>query len=57
MYAYRKGRLDLLLKCLLSEALYLAVVGVCVWANPVAAVWLLVVPYLVTSLALMFGNW
>lgn len=57
LYAYKKGRFDLLLKCLASEALYLAFVSLTAWANFVAALWLLIIPFVITSLALMFGNW
>ena len=57
LYAYRKQRYALLWECLLSESTYLGIVGLTSHTNPVAALWLLILPYFITSLALMFGNW
>ena len=57
LYAYRKGRRDLLLECLAGELLYLLALALISWKNPVAAIWLLLLPFLLTSVAIMFGNW
>ena len=57
LYAYKKKRMELFWECLVGEALYLGLVGLAVWATPVTAIWVLIVPFFITSLALMFGNW
>ena len=56
-YACRAQRWQLLAQCLATEAAYLAAVGLLASRNLVAALWVFVIPYLLTSLALMFGNW
>lgn len=53
----RYRRWGLLAGSVAAEAAYFAV-GAAAWrANPRAALWVLVLPYCVSSLALMFGNW
>ena len=56
-YACRAQRWQLLAQCLATEAAYLAAVGLLASRNLVAALWVFIIPYLLTSLALMFGNW
>lgn len=57
LYAHSKGRQDLMLECLAGELLYLASLAFVCWRNPVAALWVFIVPFLLTSFAIMFGNW
>ncbi|KAI3434847.1 hypothetical protein D9Q98_002901 [Chlorella vulgaris] len=52
---YRRWRL--LLASVACEAAYFGLMVAAWRANPRAALWVLLVPYAVTSLALMFGNW
>ncbi len=56
-YALRKRRWALAARCVASECAYLGT-ALALWrARPTASLWALLVPYLATSLALMFGNW
>lgn len=50
-------RWGILVACLVTEAAYLGVVAVLWRMNQVATTWTLVVPFAVSSFALMFGNW
>ncbi|KAL4425429.1 hypothetical protein ABPG75_009445 [Micractinium tetrahymenae] len=53
----RYRRWGLLAASMAAEAAYFAM-GAAAWrANPRAALWVLVLPYWLSSLALMFGNW
>ncbi len=57
LYAARRRRLGLALRCLVSWAAYIAAVGAALRLRPVAALWTLLVPYLLSSCLLMLGNW
>lgn len=57
MYALKIGRISLLAECLAMEASYMLAVCLLWHFNSVATLWVFVVPYLLSSLALMFGNW
>ena len=57
VYAARRKRWRLLAQCMMTEALYIAAVRALWLWRPVPTLWVLVIPYLLTSLALMFGNW
>jgi hypothetical protein len=57
LYALRKRRWALAARCVASECAYLGT-ALALWrARPTATLWALLVPYIATSLALMFGNW
>ena len=56
-YAFTCKRWDLLWECLAGEVSYFAAAALIARSAPVAALWLLLVPYVVTSFAIMFGNW
>ena len=56
-YACRARRWQLLAQCLATEAGYLTAIWLLARWNAVAALWVFTIPYLLTSLALMFGNW
>ena len=56
-HAVRRGRWRLATGCLATEGAYLAAAAAAARAAPVAALWALALPYAVSSLALMFGNW
>ena len=56
-YACRAQRWQLLAQCLATEAGCLAAVWLLASWSAAAALWVFIVPYLLTSLALMFGNW
>jgi hypothetical protein len=57
LYAWRRGRQAWALRTAAAIACYWAVVVV-LWArNPVATLYTLVLPYALSSLLLMFGNW
>lgn len=50
-------RWDLVCQCVCMEAVYIALV-LCLWhINRAATMWTLVLPLVITSFALMFGNW
>lgn len=55
--AARAGRWGVLAACLACETGYLAGVRWALRASPVAALWTLALPFAVSSLALMLGNW
>ena len=57
LYACRRRRWALLGQCLATEGAYLAAACLLWRWNAVATLWVLALPYLVSSLALMFGNW
>jgi len=57
LYAIKAQHWRMVLECLSLEAVYIALVA-CLWhINQAATVWTLIVPLMVTSFALMFGNW
>lgn len=57
LYALRRGRWAALAACLATEAAYLGGVQVLWVANPMATKWVFVIPFFISSFALMFGNW
>lgn len=57
VYAVHRRRFLLFAKCLFSETAYILAVYLLWQWRPVATLWTLVLPYLLSSLALMFGNW
>lgn len=57
MYAVKAKRWPMVLQCLSFEVAYVGLVALLCQMNPAATVWTLVVPLVVTSLALMLGNW
>ena len=56
-YALRKRRVSVLLKSAAAEALWFTTVSVLWRWRPVQTLWVFVLPYIITSAALMFGNW
>jgi len=57
-FTWRKSRYDLFWKSALSEVAWISVISVLyTQVNPTGTLWVFVYPYLVTSFALMFGNW
>ena len=56
-YALRKRRLSLLAKSAAAESAYVITVYILWQWKPIQTLWALILPYAVTSLALMFGNW
>lgn len=56
-YAYKRDRMKLLRHSLTSAAFYMSMLYVLYGLNPMATKWVFMYPYLVTSFALMFGNW
>ena len=57
LYALHKRRWALAAQCIASELAYLVAVLALWRVRPVATLWAFIIPYAVTSLALMFGNW
>ncbi|KAA6415275.1 MAG: hypothetical protein FRX49_13637 [Trebouxia sp. A1-2] len=57
LYAIKAQRWRMVLECLSFEAVYTALVAFLWHINQAATVWTLIVPLMVTSFALMFGNW
>ncbi len=57
LYALEAQRWRMVLECLSLEAVYIALVAGLWHINQAATVWTLIVPLMVTSFALMFGNW
>ncbi len=57
VYAVRRRRFMLFAKCLLSQSAYLLAVRLLWMWRPIATLWAFVMPYFLSSLALMFGNW
>lgn len=57
IYAVRRRRFGLFAKCLLAQTAYLFTVQLLWRWKPIATLWSCVLPYLLSSLALMFGNW
>jgi hypothetical protein len=47
----------LALGCVMAECAYVSGLVLLWQASPVATMWLLVVPYFITSFSLMVGNW
>mmetsp|Transcript_30447 Transcript_30447/g.57388 ORF Transcript_30447/g.57388 Transcript_30447/m.57388 type:complete len:344 (+) Transcript_30447:92-1123(+) len=56
-YAFKRGRYELMTHCLASSITYLSTVYTLFKFNPVATTWVFIVPFCLTSLILMFGNW
>mmetsp|Transcript_13129 Transcript_13129/g.17943 ORF Transcript_13129/g.17943 Transcript_13129/m.17943 type:complete len:364 (-) Transcript_13129:45-1136(-) len=56
-YAFKRQRYDLCAQCLLAVSFYLGSVAALYHFKPVQTLWTLIVPFMVTSFALMFGNW
>lgn len=57
LYAASVGRHAMAVECVAAEALYALAVAQ-LWAhNNAATLWVLVLPFAVSSLALSFGNW
>jgi hypothetical protein len=56
-YALRKRRIGVLLKSAVAQIIWIVAVGVLWGLKPVQTLWAFVLPYIITSAALMFGNW
>lgn len=57
LVAAKKKRWGLLAACLFTETAYVAAIAGLRSIAPAATLWVFIVPYIVSSLALMFGNW
>ena len=57
LYAIKARRWGMVCQCLTMEALYFALVVALCYLNTAATVWTLAVPLVITSFALMLGNW
>ena len=57
LHAAIAKRWDLLAACLLTESSYVVAIAWLRSIAPVATLWVFIVPYMVSSFALMFGNW
>lgn len=57
LYAVQTRRLRLAAACLATEGAYLVGVAAAWCVAPVATLWTLILPFFVSSLALMLGNW
>eukprot|EP00884_Botryococcus_braunii_P009755 jgi/Botrbrau1/18781/Bobra.0386s0098.2 len=57
IYALYRQRYEMAAQCFAMEILYLSLLRLFWILNPVATFWAFVLPFLTTSLALMFGNW
>lgn len=57
LYALRRKRYAWCAAAAVSAAAYWAVVAALWRLNPVATTWVLLVPFALSSFALMFGNW
>ena len=57
VYALRRRRYRLFAESLLAEGLYLGALRALWLWRPAATLWVFLIPYAITSLALMFGNW
>ncbi|BDA41658.1 hypothetical protein COCOBI_02-4390 [Coccomyxa sp. Obi] len=57
VYALWRRRFVLLGECLCTETAYILAVYMLWQWRPVATLWTMVLPYFLSSLALMFGNW
>ncbi|KAK9810976.1 hypothetical protein WJX73_002930 [Symbiochloris irregularis] len=57
LYALHTQRYGLLAECLATESAYFIAAALSWRLRQTATLWVFVIPYLVTSLALMFGNW
>lgn len=56
-YALRRKRYGWAVGTVSAETLYLLAIALLWRVNPVATLWTLVVPFGISSFALMFGNW
>ena len=57
MYALRCARVRLAVSALGAALAYIAAVVLLYRLRPVATLWVFVLPYLLSTLAMMFGNW
>lgn len=57
LYAIKAGRWGMVCQCVTMEALYIALVVALCHLNTAATVWTLILPLVITSFALMLGNW
>lgn len=57
VYALRKRRLCAACRCLAAELSCCAAMAALWRLNSVATTWVFLIPFVVTSFALMFGNW
>lgn len=56
-YAFKKQRYGLSIQCVLSAMAYFAMVHMLYSVKPIQTLWAFVIPFCITSFALMFGNW
>jgi len=56
-YAFKRGRYSHGLQVMTSAVLYFAMLNFLYTHKPVQTTWIFIVPFFVTSLALMLGNW
>ena len=57
LYAVRKGRFNAAAQCLAAEAAYCCMLAALWRLNAVATLWVFLLPFVISSFALMFGNW
>lgn len=57
LYAVKAQRWQMAMQCVCWEALYITVTVLLWHVNKIATVWTLLVPLVISSFALMFGNW
>ncbi len=57
IYALRCGRVKLAASAFGAELCYIAAVVALHRARPVATLWVFMLPYVLSTLAMMFGNW
>lgn len=56
-YAYKRGRYELVARSMFNMVTFMTLITVSYRYNPTAATWVFIVPFLVSSFAMMFGNW
>lgn len=57
LYALIRRRFSLFFRALISLSIYVALGRYLFYVSPVAALWVLVIPFFIASFAMMFGNW
>ena len=57
LYALHRRRFAAAGKCLAVEAAYLGAMAALWRTNSIATTWVFLLPFVVSSFALMFGNW
>jgi hypothetical protein len=57
IYALRRGHVRLAAQCLAAVLLYAGALAALYCVRPVAALWVFILPYFLSTLAMMFGNW